>query len=205
MLFVLLANNIDAQNLGLKIVYQQEKKIEHIKSLPLPREAMVNLIRRARDEKDRFVLEIQDGMSYYYPITGNVFTRNFKNYNKNQSYTVLESDINLEKPNAAKREFEEYEWVVDKKEIQTILGYKCYRAESVKGVVAWFAPELKYPDGPISYGGLAGVILKVETNSMVISAVEIEKGVQFDFRVPQDFNVVSFAKLRQRRHLITNH
>jgi len=201
LLFVILSNIVDAQNMGLKVVYQQEKKIAYIRGLALPREAMVSLIRSAKEEKDKFALEIQDSMSYYYPISGNVFTQNFKNYKKKQSYTILDSDVDQEEPYAAKTDFEVYKWVVDKLKVQTILGYKCFRAESKKGVVAWFAPELKYPDGPINFGGLGGVILKVETKSTIITAVEITTGMHIGFRVPQKFQIISFGKLQQRRAL----
>ncbi len=201
LLFVLLAGRVCAQNIGLKVVYQEARKIASLRSLALPQDVKARLIRKAKKQKDKFVLEMQDGKSYYHPITGNMFTQQFKIYDKKQSFTILDSDVNMEKPYAAKRDWADYNWVVDSQKVQVILGYKCYSAESKDGVLVWFAPKLKYPDGPVIYGGLAGMILKVENKYSIITAIEITKDVQVDSRMPQDFELISLAQLRQRRAL----
>jgi len=203
LLVVLFSTSANAQNIGLKLIYQQKNKIAYIRKLALGREVEAKLIREAKSGKNKFVLEIKNGVSYYHPITGNVFTQNFKIYEKQQSYIILDSDIDMDEPYAAVTDFSTFDWVVDTSKIKNIMGYKCFRAESKDGTIAWFAPKLKYPDGPINFGGLAGVILQIETKSSVITAVEIVSDALVDFRVPHKFQIISLSKLKQRR--VLNH
>lgn len=58
-----------------------------------------------------------------------------------------------------------YEWKITR-ESQEILGYEVRKAtaevDSITNLVAWYAPRLSFKSGPDVYGGLPGLILKLE-------------------------------------------
>lgn len=58
-----------------------------------------------------------------------------------------------------------YEWKITR-ESQDILGYETRKAtaeiDSITNLVAWYAPRLSFKSGPDVYGGLPGLILKLE-------------------------------------------
>ena len=61
------------------------------------------------------------------------------------------------------------------KETDTILGYKVFKAVSNNGDIAWFAPDIPVPFGPLGKGNLPGLILKWDTTkARIIEAVEIK-------------------------------
>lgn len=75
-------------------------------------------------------------------------------------------------------------WEISK-ETKSINGYRCFKAtttEVVKNrsgvfkspVVAWFTPEIPNEYGPIGYGGLPGLILKLEVKSNFPAQYEAE-------------------------------
>lgn len=61
-----------------------------------------------------------------------------------------------------------YDWKITR-ESQDILGYETRKAtaeiDSITNLVAWYAPRLSFKSGPDVYGGLPGLILKLEKNS----------------------------------------
>jgi len=62
-------------------------------------------------------------------------------------------------------------------EIDTIGGYKVRKAVLKKGnsvIKAWFTEEFPIPEGPFDYYGLPGLILKLETDQMIVQAVNIK-------------------------------
>jgi len=67
------------------------------------------------------------------------------------------------------------EWVITE-ETQKIGDYECKKAtlqREDKQIVAWFTSEIPSNEGPRDYYGLPGLILKVETGSLVIEASDI--------------------------------
>ncbi|WP_170254540.1 GLPGLI family protein [Phaeodactylibacter luteus] len=59
-----------------------------------------------------------------------------------------------------------------------ILGYSCQAASMATGggeTLAWYAPQLPYPDGPLWYALLPGLILAVETPTASIEATRIKR------------------------------
>lgn len=88
---------------------------------------------------------------------------------------------------------EEIKW-----EIQTdtdlILGIQCVRAISYhcgKELIAYFAPELPYPLGPRWYGGLPGVILKLEipnTKELIIATAIFKEPILKNKKVEEIFS-----------------
>lgn len=57
------------------------------------------------------------------------------------------------------------DWVFGNEETDTILGYECRKATTEfagRQYTAWFTPEIPLPFGPYKFGGLPGLILKIE-------------------------------------------
>lgn len=68
-------------------------------------------------------------------------------------------------------------------ESREILGYNCMKAVwddttggRQRNIVAWFAPDIPVPAGPVTYGQLPGMILAVDINNgeMLLTAQKIE-------------------------------
>lgn len=56
-------------------------------------------------------------------------------------------------------------WDFSDEENETIMGYTCRKASTEfagRRYTAWFAPEIPLPFGPYKFGGLPGLILKIE-------------------------------------------
>ena len=68
-----------------------------------------------------------------------------------------------------------YDWKITR-ESQEILGYEVRKAtaevDSTTNLVAWYAPRLSFKSGPDVYGGLPGLILKLERTSKTKSGGE---------------------------------
>jgi GLPGLI family protein len=87
---------------------------------------------------------------------------------------------------------------------QTIQGHLC-KAATCKGqqgnaIIAWYAEDLQSPSGPEVYGGLPGLILRLDSNDgeMVYTAVEISS--TFDHKLvhaPADGKKVTRAAFKK--------
>lgn len=75
------------------------------------------------------------------------------------------------------------EWQL-KKDVKFIKNYSCYKAITTKvtinsqgtfykDIIAWYCPELSYSFGPNGYGGLPGLILELQEDTLVFYASEI--------------------------------
>ena len=56
-------------------------------------------------------------------------------------------------------------WDFSGEDNDTIMGYECRKATTEfagRQYTAWFAPEIPLPFGPYKFGGLPGLILKIE-------------------------------------------
>lgn len=57
------------------------------------------------------------------------------------------------------------EWSFNDEETDSIIGYDCRKATvefAGRSYIAWFTPEIPLPFGPYKFGGLPGLILKLE-------------------------------------------
>lgn len=57
------------------------------------------------------------------------------------------------------------EWSFNDEETNSIIGYDCRKATvefAGRSYIAWFTPEIPLPFGPYKFGGLPGLILKLE-------------------------------------------
>jgi GLPGLI family protein len=88
--------------------------------------------------------------------------------------------------------FDKYDWSLTS-ETKTIGGYECRKAvgkhskntvccgEKTDTVIAWFAPQIPFPFGPLGYDGLPGLILEVSTGTDAMytfraTSISLERG-----------------------------
>lgn len=135
-------------------------------------------------------------------MTLNENTIDYKDFNKNTKYRISKS-----KPELISKDILRFDqkWSIDSVKKDTVLGYICYEArldESGIPVVAWFAPDIPIPDGPLAYYGAPGLILRVKLDAVTITAVKLEivDSVQ-DIKMPESENYLTpenFEKLIDR-------
>lgn len=93
----------------------------------------------------------------------------YKNLKENYLYQIIESPGETI---MVKDSLNSLDWVITK-ESQEILGYEVRKATAIQKdeldddkpgiqITAWYAPKLAFKNGPESYGGLPGLILKLE-------------------------------------------
>ena len=87
---------------------------------------------------------------------------------------------------------------------QTIKGHLCKKAackgQQGNAIIAWYAEDLQSPSGPEVYGGLPGLILRLDSNDgeLVYTAVEISS--TFDHKLvqaPADGKKITRAAFRK--------
>lgn len=88
---------------------------------------------------------------------------------------------------------ENFNWqLID--ETKTVIGYSCKKAVSSfrdKSYEVWYAPELKFTDGPWKFWGLPGLILEINSTDATFNIVatslqkndkDIEKEINFNIK-----------------------
>lgn len=95
-------------------------------------------------------------------------------------------------PGSVSREFfPEWKWEPEPEGSTVILGYTCRKASSTDAsgqiLTVWYAPDIAVPDGPVTYGGLRGLILQVESDDFIIKAgnVTVDPENKTDIQMPQ--------------------
>lgn len=71
------------------------------------------------------------------------------------------------------------EWNIIKKDVKTILGYDCFRAEGEfrgTNLIAYFTPSIEVNIGPEKFGGLPGLILEIyEKGTTNLNSIKAHK------------------------------
>jgi GLPGLI family protein len=68
-------------------------------------------------------------------------------------------------------------------ESQQIDGYECFMAELINPdykdkIIAWYAPEIPIPFGPLNYNGLPGLVLVVESKIATFTVEQIKLNLE---------------------------
>lgn len=187
LLFLLCCTALAAQSPLLKVTFEQKKTfppevLEKFASLG-PNGLL------AADVAHKSVLYYQDKRSCFQAIPtdtiiGGIPVRNSTNslvcfFKDHSQKRVYKADM-VNSPEKAAEEVlgERNNWQLRPDlSNKVILGYKCSAAslmEKSGEVIAWYAPELPFPDGPIYYGMLPGLILEVEQKTTRYTATKIE-------------------------------
>jgi GLPGLI family protein len=96
------------------------------------------------------------------------------------------------------------EWVLVN-EVKNIGNYQCYKATAIevthgaKGtinseVVAWYAPELNIPFGPIGFSGLPGLIVELEYRNLRYTASKIDLKADSENAIKKPTTGISVTK-----------
>ncbi|HHH53971.1 MAG TPA: GLPGLI family protein [Bacteroidetes bacterium] len=183
---------------GIKVTYQKMDKKTFIMNSNLP----VKVKRQKMKDINKSVsydLEIVDNTSHF--SGGESPTIFYKDKSKGEAYMLLKQDSKMDEPYAVKWDVDGFDWRVSANEKRKILGYDCVKAECTEDgfeYTVWFAPELKFSDGPYRFFGLNGLILEVENKAMIITASNVELNAKVSFMMPDAFQFVSRGFLGNR-------
>jgi GLPGLI family protein len=119
----------------------------------------------------------------------------YKNKKKNE---LIAEDFILDKKFLVVDTLFNYKWQITN-EADTILGLKCFKSTCqipIGVVTAWFCPDIPVNDGPLQYGGLPGLILKLDAQNNVITATGIQQidDKQFGIEKPKNGKRISRKK-----------
>lgn len=186
----------------LEVVYSESRNLsEELENLEIPETEGVNsiliqqlikeqldkpIIKDQLDKPTNFKLTSSNGRSVYKTIeqeedetVGDLSILLINE--KEQYYRNFENDNFLHQTNMFSRTFlieepiDQFEWdVLD--ETKVVNGYKCKKAISkkVKGVEAWYTSEVSLNVGPRHFQGLPGLIMQVNTDRLIITALDIK-------------------------------
>jgi len=185
--FIMVVLSLSRPHSGINVVYHQKMKKSHILNSNLPRKIVQEKLRSAK-KTTRYDLQLYPDYSLF--SSANSPTVFFKDYNKREAYMLLQDDLNMEKPYAVIWQEKDFSWTIDSSRTKKIMGYKCLYAtmdEDGFEYEVWFAPELKYSDGPYRFMGLDGLILELETKVFKIAAVELKPSQGAVVRIPTSF------------------
>lgn len=117
----------------------------------------------------------------------------YKDLERNTVYHVLIKDPSI----IAKDTLECETWELQGGEEREIAGYTCKKA-IYKAAVAWYCEELPVSDGPGTYCGLPGLILRVEAPGVVTEAVRVEISDEAaPIEIPKAEKYLTLAEYRQ--------
>ena len=122
----------------------------------------------------------------------------FTDIKKNEYYTQLDAYGELFLIKNSKADWELLN------ETKKIGNYLCYKATTIRitqgregiiksPVIAWYAPELAVPFGPIGFGGLPGLIIELEIKSFkfYVSKVNLNPKGNINVKLPSKGRVVT--------------
>lgn len=143
----------------------------------------------------------KSGVTISFGGVGNDF---YKNFSENISLTFM--DYNGKKL-IIKDSLKVQPWIIQKDK-STYLGYDVKKAnyqEKNTTYTAWFAPKLAIKNGPIEYGGLPGLILKLEIvnssdkgeNKRIYDAMNIKLDSKAKIERPTKGQIVSEKEFDQ--------
>lgn len=120
---------------------------------------------------------------------------------KNDFHEVLYTDLEnnlifdelelFEKPVLVKEEITKIPWEIDYETTETILGYKCYKAEALfrgRYYIAWFTMEIPVKFGPWKLNGLPGLILEAYDKYNKVEFI-VEQVQNFEAPIPFEYNL----------------
>ncbi|WP_084163941.1 GLPGLI family protein [Olivibacter sitiensis] len=70
--------------------------------------------------------------------------------------------------------------------------------EFVKNAIAWFCPDLDYPFGPLKYGGLPGLIVELQTETVLFGLKSISFSNTPNIKQRPDYKVEKEAEFGKR-------
>lgn len=166
------------------------------------------ITKELENEGEKYTLTHQNGISVY-QLEGSQSATNekaiatfYKNFEKNE---VTQINTILAENEAVRDEMtDEFYWIITD-ETQTINGYLCKKAVrmDIKNFEAWFTEEIPISDGPSSYCGLPGLILKTYLkNSSYESLVEVDEieileGSNEKIEIPEREKFITEAELQR--------
>lgn len=91
-------------------------------------------------------------------------------------------------------------------ESKVIKGYRCFKAilkeseERTYQTIAWYCPDINLPTGPLFYGNLPGLILKLKNQyaTFYLNSLEIGQNENLEIRFPTEGKKISKSEYRQR-------
>jgi GLPGLI family protein len=171
--------------LTMKVTYEQKLLMNEALESALSLEQISKMSKGFGDNIFRYKLEIGEGVSKYTfsekRTTGAHAPLRLTTMDFFQTDTIVIKAPSRSKENKYKRlaPYRLSDWSIQKEntEIKSILGYRviCAQLKQDPTIKAWFSPQIPVKTGPDRFGGLPGLILKVEGNHKSWEAVAIEQ------------------------------
>lgn len=184
---------ISANAQGITVTYKTEPKMESI-NINVDNPAIAEALRSqmaAGMTSTRFLL-YNNGESVYQSKAKNADDNMMKEQSSSGiTIIMVENDNSLYKNQKANRlisqeyimdkafliseELEKPDWALQN-EKKEIAGYTCSKATNKEETVtAWYCAAIPINDGPYIYWGLPGLIMQVETETLLITATEVSQ------------------------------
>lgn len=122
--------------------------------------------------KDDIAKDLKSFLSENIPLRGSEIIRNTgKNFEIRSTGFTKEPLYTIDN-------YQDFNWVISKKDVKDIMGYKCFKATGKfrgRTYIAWFTPDLPNDIGPWKFRGLPGIILSISDtdNIFTFQAIEI--------------------------------
>lgn len=166
---VIIANNLYAQT--LKITYSETKDPKEIlESIENP--SIRKMVMEKMSKPITYEFVSCNGVSLYKKVDNNSQGEYYV-YKNHLDSTIVEQTNFFMKDFLIEEKMKKQEWEIHE-ETKTIGGFNCKKATLGEKVIVWFTNELPISDGPKSFYGLSGLILRVESGILTMEATKME-------------------------------
>ncbi|QIY83992.1 GLPGLI family protein [Chryseobacterium sp. NEB161] len=137
--------------------------------------------------KDDIAKDLKSFLSENIPLRGSEIIRNTgKNFEIRSTGFTKEPLYTIDN-------YQDFNWVISKKDVKDIMGYKCFKATGKfrgRTYIAWFTPDLPNDIGPWKFRGLPGIILSISDtdNIFTFQAIEIHLNAINKFPISERVN-----------------
>ncbi|MEC5394411.1 GLPGLI family protein [Bergeyella sp. RCAD1439] len=179
---------------SMEVVYERAVKFDEAKIAQLPPEIQARI--KANSQKNGYVLKIAGGQSSFQPLdnltdpvtksnvteggnkisTTTMKTQKYDVYKNLEDKTVLvDTELGF-KPYAIVDKLPDLKWEItdEKKELDGYPIQKAVGNYNGREVVAWFTDKIGVPEGPDVYQGLPGLIMRLESGSVVYTVSKVK-------------------------------
>lgn len=189
--------------LTIKVTYEQKLLMNEALESALSLEQISKMSNGFSDNVFMYKLEIGEGVSKYVFLEKRTTGANAPlrlttmDFFQTDTLVIKTPSQSQEKKYKRLAPFRLSDWTIQKENtaIKSILGYRviCAQLKQDPTIKAWFSPQIPVKRGPERFGGLPGLILKVEGNHKSWEAVAIEqlKTSEHQIALPSGYTILN--------------